>query len=333
MHAGGLLYLAETHSTVGDIFANRYIFLLIGALVGFFSSYLMELIKARRLPKKELTWDLGTKAWRLDQEDGAGKVVQVAYRGQAVDNLVTRTLRFTNTGNTTIRNQLLRLELPESAKLLDIQCSPTPPPEFEVEDITESEQSSSGRSYKVGQLDPSQCVSFVINADGGDWTGWSGVHLKNREQEVKYQERAAARARADQEHVAPFVILLTLFVMDMILSIGFADLIFNAAVELIGIILGLLVLRHLSATARVISSALTRRKETDQVNYYTANKGGSIALTDYGLINVYPKDQADSNGLVGGQRSDYADSPDWTTESDPSVATGIDHRNLDGSTR
>lgn len=178
---------------------------VVAALLGFISGYLLEIVKSRRGPKTLLAWDLKIEQPELSYGAKQADRVKISYRGREVDRLVNVRYTITNTGNTSIKNQSVRFELPKDAKVLQREVDPIPEPELGVRDITDDDPAFTGFRYKIGQLDPGDAVSFAFAADGGAWHEWKGAKLHNEEANVVYQRRDVALQRDDQTHVGPFL--------------------------------------------------------------------------------------------------------------------------------
>ncbi|MFJ5599918.1 hypothetical protein ACIP95_18520 [Micromonospora parva] len=184
------------------------------ALLGFVSGYLLEIIKSKRGSRTLLSWDLRVEEPEISYGAAQADRIKISYRGHEVDRLVNVRYTITNSGNTAIKNQIVRFVLPEDAKILQRELDPTPDPELGVRDITGQDPEFVGPRYKVAQLDPGDSVSFALAADGGSWRGWNGVKLRNEDAGIVYQRRDVALRRDDQTHVAPFLFgLASIFIV------------------------------------------------------------------------------------------------------------------------
>lgn len=189
---------------VTDWSSNKLILVVSAALLGFFSGYVLELIKTRRTPRAVLSWDLRIDEPELGYGGDESTRIKISYLGREVSHLVTVRCTVTNTGNTSIKDQFVRFKIPPNAELLRRELDPVPEPEIGVMDLTDENPAFMGPRYKIGQLDRGESVSFAFAADGGSWRTRTGIVFRN-ENDVVYQRRDTAQARDDQQHIAPFL--------------------------------------------------------------------------------------------------------------------------------
>ncbi|EEP75305.1 hypothetical protein MCAG_05632 [Micromonospora sp. ATCC 39149] len=197
--------LAATSEGSADWSSSKLIIPVVAALLGFVSGYLLEIVKSKRGSRTVLAWDLKIEQPELSYGATQAERIKISYRGREVDRLITVRYTVTNTGNTSIKNQLVRFAFPQDAQILQQELDPRPEPEMGVRDITDEDPNFVGPRYKIGHLDPGDSVGFAFAADGGTWHSWGGAKLRNEETDVVYQRRDVALNRDDQMHVAPFL--------------------------------------------------------------------------------------------------------------------------------
>ncbi|MEV4121986.1 hypothetical protein [Micromonospora sp. NPDC049645] len=178
---------------------------VVAALLGFASGYFLEIVKSKRGSRTILAWDLKVEEPKISYGATHADHIKISYRGHEVDRLVNVRYTLTNSGNTTIKAQTVRFDLPKDARVLQRELDPEPEPELGVRDITNQDPQFVGPRYKISQLDPGDSVTFALAADGGSWHNWKGALLRNEEHTVVYERRDVALHRDDQTHVAPFL--------------------------------------------------------------------------------------------------------------------------------
>jgi hypothetical protein len=246
--------LAVDRSGIGAVLEQPYALLLAGALVGFGSSYVLELVKARMAPTRRLAWDVQVDT-RPDPAD-----VQVTYRGQQVDEPVFIRYRVTNIGSLVVRNQLVRFAVASGARLIDAFVAPATRPENDVSDVTAADNCPGERAYRIGYLEPGESVEFVMVGGGGRAADWTGVHGKNEEHDdVVFQRQDPARITADATQLAPFLTLFGLFAISVLLTVAlgqFADLAVVPA--LLAVFFGVMALPRLGPAMRTVANVIVR---------------------------------------------------------------------------
>ena len=208
-----------------DLAENKLLLAVFTAACGFFFALITERIKSRKALRKQLSWDVRVDDRLLQVQAGdSAKRVSVFYGGVKVQNLKQVLVSFENTGNSVIKNQYLRFRFPDESKVLEVALDPEPEPELGVAEVEDGKSSGLELRYLIAHLEVGQSVTYRIVSDGGRWLNWSGVYPFNEEGGVELQRRDAARAREDEEEVAPFVrswvMLLTFLALTIVAPPG-----------------------------------------------------------------------------------------------------------------
>lgn len=274
--------MAAAGQESSDWSSSKLVIPVVAALLGFVSGYLLEIIKTRRGPKTLLAWDLEVEQPELNYGAKRADRVKISYRGREVDRLVNVRYTITNAGNTSIKNQSVRFDIPEGAKILQRELDPIPEPELGVRDITDEDPAFAGPRYKIGQLDPGDSVSFAFAADGGAWRAWKGAKLHNEEADVVYRRRDVALQRDDQTHVGPFlfglaaILIVTTLTGAASLAIWILGKFYLVELAYYGIII-ILTVAFAAAAVYLLSHA---RRATRFIAERWANPGhGAVSLT------------------------------------------------------
>jgi hypothetical protein len=189
-----------------DLAENKFVLAIFTATCGFLLALFLERIKARKAPRKQLSWEASVDDRLLQVREGTavGKI-KIRYGPTEVQNLTQVFASFENTGTSVIKNQYIRFRFPEEAKILEVSLDPVPEPELGVSEVDDAKLPPQERRYLVAHLEVGQSVRYRIVSDGGKWLTWDGVHPFNDEGGVEFLRRDAARNREDEEEVAPFL--------------------------------------------------------------------------------------------------------------------------------
>lgn len=290
--------------------SNRLLLVVVAALLGFMSGYLLELYKGRKTPRRVLSWDLKIEEPKLIYRAANADRLKMSYNGRSVDRLVSVRYAVTNTGNTTIKDQYLRFDFPIGAEILEKDYDPAPPPEMGVADVTGEDPRYSGLRYKVGHLEPGQSVTFFFTANAGEWSDWKGVVPHNEEGGVHYQQRDVSQRRDDQEHIAPFLFGITALVVVTLLALAlFVAFTIFGRLNLVefaffSIVIALTVLfaagaanllTHAFRATRAISAALSGLS-AGGLRVQTFGENNFVAHSDNGVVRVTVRKLHKENG-------------------------------------
>jgi len=207
-----------------SVWNSAYSLAIFTAILGFIAAVITQRFQDRRSPRKGISWDVTIERPASLKKDDHNRI-GISYNGRPVADLVQVRVRIENTGNTVVKNEYLRFELPSQAMLLEMSPDPTPEPELGVEEVDEPPFSRPPRPiggepdhiYRIGHLEAGQIVSFLIVTDGGAWKTWDDIHPYNEDGGVPFQQRDIARAREDAEEVLPFIRMTTAFLLLTIL--------------------------------------------------------------------------------------------------------------------
>ena len=98
-------------------FTTKVVLLVIGAAVGFVFSLLSDRLKARRDPKKRISYDLLVGATLASVPHELAEKITVLFSGAAIEGqLYEVTCRIENTGNQVIKQQFLRFSFPQGPR-------------------------------------------------------------------------------------------------------------------------------------------------------------------------------------------------------------------------
>ncbi|MFG1894791.1 hypothetical protein ACGFIP_12305 [Micromonospora zamorensis] len=194
---------------------------LITAAVGFATSLLVERRKARREPRRQLTWSAAYERGLVRVSDDMRAKVRISYNDAEVSNLMSMVLTIANTGNRVVKNNYIRVSFsPTSAKVLEAVLDPAPEREVGVSAVDEDSHPYESR-FIIGHLERTQSVSYrFLIADVSPQASPFSVHSFNDEGDVDFVQRDAARVRSDAEHLRPFLQAATLLAATFLIPVS-----------------------------------------------------------------------------------------------------------------
>ena len=277
------MYLGASNQGFADSVTGKVSFLVLTAIIGFVSAYVLEQVKRRREPHKQISWDMDIERGLVAVSPSVKERVQVLYRNSPTDNLHAVRFRASNTGNQLIKDQYIRFEFGSRTTILDEGLDPSPPRELGVEQARMPDLPDNETRYVIKHLERGQEVNFLFVVAGQD-AGQPVPYPYNEEGNVDFTPRDVARVTEDIEHVRPFVFWLFLFLVvpPVFSSVGSGDLFYlfgDAFMALLRIVLLIPLLLHLRPVARLaqrcVSKLIADVKASREVRI---SGGGNVAL-------------------------------------------------------
>jgi hypothetical protein len=186
-------------------------FLLGSAVLGAILSYAVIRLNARRHdPRKQLSWDASTDRGLVAVRPEIRDNVSIKYKSEDVTDLVAIKCHVANTGNQLVKNERLRFAFPEGTRVLEADFAPQPEPELSASKDADN-LGPTQRAFSIGHLEVGQEVSFELIATGPNAAEWE-IHPFNEEGGVKFQSREVGRITDEQEHLVPFVVILSFLI-------------------------------------------------------------------------------------------------------------------------
>jgi len=292
--------------------SNRLLLVVLAALLGFVSAYILEVVKSRRTPRRVLSWDVNIDEPQLRSRALGPDRLRVSYLGSEVARIVTIRYTIANTGTLAVKNQLVRFRIPSDAKLLEREVDPAPEPELGVEDLTDKDPRFTGPRYKVGRLDPGQSVSIFLVADGGSWHPWQAAVLHNDDEEVTFRRREVSQRRDQGASLAIFLFSLlallvaTIYAGLISLVIWLTGRFYLYDFAYYGIVLGTTLIltawaAYLLANGLHAMRSLARKMTSaggQPAELYAAGKGSWFAYAPGGSIQVHQPPQGPPDEVV-----------------------------------
>jgi len=251
---------AAAKQTFADSVAGKVTLLALTAILGFASAFVLEQIKRKREPHKQISWDMDIERGLVAVSPSVKERVEVLYRNRPTNNLLAVRFKASNTGNQVVKSQYIRFEFSRLTTILDEDLDPPPPRELGAEQARIPELQQNETRYVIKHLERGQEVNFLFVVDGED-AGPPSPHPYNEEGDVSFIPRDVARVDEDTEHVQPFVFWTFFFLVipTIFTSISGGDYPFsNAFLAGLRIVLLVPILPHVPAIARLAQRCVSR---------------------------------------------------------------------------
>lgn len=237
-------------------FGDKVLLALLGAVLGFVSSYAITSLQRRRT-RKQLSYDTTIVKAKspIDTPRLAGGTqspIKVTYEGQSVDELSLVLCEFVNTGQTKIKDQYIRVTFPKSVRILDLVYDPEPKREQGVGLDKSWPVTANERRFHIGDLEPKERVGFQFIVTGS--SDAVPEIVPRAEDDVEVVPRSRKRERDDADKARDFIIYAILYWAG---SAAAHDLGFLIA-PLVQVLLFIPLLPYLPAFARFVVGVLAR---------------------------------------------------------------------------
>jgi hypothetical protein len=253
--------------------------LLLGsAVVGAILSYAVMRLNARHDPRKQLSWDARTDRGLVAVRPEIRDNVSIKYKNEDVIDLVAIKCHVVNTGNQLVRNERLRFAFPDGARILESDFAPQPEPELSASKVEDITFGSTQCAFTIGHLEVGQEVSFELIATGPNAEDWT-VHPYNEDGGVLFQPREVSRIRDEQEHLTPFIVIMTLLIIGPpllgSLEVSDYDILVAPFLFLARLVLVVLLIPHILPVARLARRVVARWLAKPEPNTSVTIQGGN----------------------------------------------------------
>lgn len=262
-----------------DSLTEKLALTVIGAILGFLGAYVIDRRRARREPRRRLSYEVEIAQALVEVQPHIRSRMQIIYGGREVGDLAHVRCRITNTGNRVVKHHDLRFTFPEGATLLEAYLDPEPEPELGVMLVGESSRPRAERRYRIAHLERGESVTYNFVTAGGDFRGWR-PRSHNDEGDVAFQRGGVDVATADAAHVTRFLLILVVYylVTSVVgtVSFGYLTDLLLLTVHVAAIVA---LAPHLLPTIRVVQRLLTRRAaDSGPVTNVVAGDDGSVVV-------------------------------------------------------
>jgi hypothetical protein len=189
---------------------GKFLIPLAAAGLGFLANLLLDSLRRRREPRRQLAYSwVETPITLPIRDDAVAPRLQLTYAGRAVSELHTVTYQIRNSGNLLLKEQYLRFEFADGLRILDSGFVRPPAPELQSEAHVTSpvvlpQPATALGHFKLGHLNPRDEVVLFLLVEGQPYEA-PNVHLYNAESEVEIVETSVQQVRAERERIAALI--------------------------------------------------------------------------------------------------------------------------------
>lgn len=184
---------------------------LVSAILAFIGSYVLALQKQRKEPQKQLSYDTTIRKGLVEIESDIRDKVQVLYKNQKIEDLYHIACNIENTGNTVIKNQYIRFDLPADSNIVDYFFEPVPEREIGAQETDEGLNLNEKR-YLIKHIERGQRVGFRFLLTSSKSVSIY-LHPFNEEGNVAFVPRTISKAQDERYFVSRFVYLYFLYIL------------------------------------------------------------------------------------------------------------------------
>lgn len=279
---------------------------IVGALLSLGATLYVNRRNAMRA-RRRLTWSVAIDSQALAIPADVREKVSISYEHQIIADLATVRCTIINDSLQGVRNHQLRFFAPEHGRILDFSARPAPEPERGYEDDSDPSRLDVERVVKIGYLGPTETISFLIVASGGDWPLWPGPRSSNPTEDIEFERREVAQQIDDREHVRPFVFWSVILFFQSS-ALGFLprvnlDLLPSPEGLIAAILFIFFLLPHLGPVSRLAASAVTNLAQRRRENAHITTGPNSVILyeatssAERGIM-IYPSSKDDATSDV-----------------------------------
>lgn len=248
------------------------------AVIGAILSYAVMRLNARHDPRRQLSWDARTDRGLVAVRPEIRDNVSIQYKSEDVTDLVAVKCHIVNTGNQLVKNERLRFSFPDGVRILESDFAPRPEPELSAAKVDDPTFGVSQCAFTIGHLEIGQEVSVELIATGPNAENWA-VHPYNEDGGVLFQPRDVGRIRDEQEHLTPFIVIMTLLIIGPpllgSLEVSDYDIFVAPLLFLLRLVLVILLIPHLLPVARLARRVVVRWLANPEPNTSVTIQGGN----------------------------------------------------------
>jgi hypothetical protein len=278
---------------------SKIVLALVGALLGFLASYVLDRMKRRREPRKRISYDLIVGAGMASVPPELAEKVAVTFAGDRVDGqLYEVRARVTNTGNQVVKKQYLRFSFPEKSTVLDTYLVESAPPEFGVQDAPLENQDPSDFRWLIGHIEKGESVEFGMLVVSSHSSAPKVIGY-NEEGGVELESIAAAARNDDADHIEPLILftVLSIFAPPAVEAARlFAGSLTNVLEMFIRIALLAGLLPHVLPVARLVAKRMIAKPEVSGAVRIQNESGPLFLATGSSMIRASLSDSSSKKG-------------------------------------
>ena len=246
-----LLATAYLQLLTGDLATKVALPILTGAL-GFLGSYALNERNLRRQPHKRLSYQKEVSNGVRGIAEGIKDKARITYNGEMVEDIYYASVNLINSGNTVIKKQYVRVEVPDTCRIIDDYFEPLPEPEMGALQVEATKTDKRQRRYFIDHLEHGEQLSLRVVFTGP--VAQLGLHPFNEEGDVQFVEESAVVVQDQSVHVMRFLFFAILLILLPSLLPGSLD-VFALPLALI---LFLFLVPHIRPFAQVMTQLIAR---------------------------------------------------------------------------
>jgi len=267
---------------------EKFILVLVGALLGFLSNYLLAKRKERK-ETKELSYELDVKEAIIRGDSPIKNHISLQYKNNTIDNLTFVSCIVKNTGQNVIKDENIRFEFTsKDCQILEDYFDPTPQPELAViSETVELERLRFERKYKIGHLVKEKEVKFNFVVGGAN--PQLKIHDKNPTGDVKFNEKSINIKKSEANTLKNFFFVnFSLILLYPLLNSSFLK---NISLDVIwGIAFVILNISFVRPISEILSNSISNRKgkKSQQMEHFSFGGGGNniVVLDGSGGVSL-----------------------------------------------
>lgn len=205
-------YAQSTLSPTGPYadFLQKSGIALVSAFFGFLGNFILNQIKARNEPKKELSYEkIISKGFVADNKKIDDKV-KIFYDNEETDGLYYVEFNLQNSGTSVVKKQQIRFDFGVGNSIIDSYFEPEPERELGVKRVEDSQILLNERTFSIAHLERDRDVRFRFIIDGKAEPTLT-IHPFNDEGNVSVVPGRVVTEANDRYHVMSILRLFVLF--------------------------------------------------------------------------------------------------------------------------
>ncbi len=278
-------------------FWENFVVAVISVFLTIVGTYLLDALKRRREPKKQLSFDQSTEGIISGLDRDLRRKLSVAYNGKTLDELFSSRVRIENCGNSVVQSQRVRFTWPPDATVLDASFIPEIP-EYGV--AVAEDPKPFELVYKLGQLEKEQYLEFTFLVSSPQKPEL-GIFGSNPAGDVGFLKRSSRLAASESESLTRFARFVILFLTIPQLSylIPFGELA-GIVASVIRLGLFITIIPDIPNATRAIAALMLRFRDRSAPNLSIdrSELTNSVLLIDSGssMVNLPASRNPDENG-------------------------------------
>ncbi len=198
---------AEQKALISSELVNGIIVAVVSGIVGFLASFIIERIKKKSEPRKQISYSKVLKSGIVGNiEKDIESKISILYKGTPAQNMFYALFDIENTGNQQVKNQEIRFEFTDKSEVLDIfYCPKKIQPEMGLQELSEPNLGKHERKFRIGVIKPKENLGFRFIIQGSENESLDfGFHTRN-DDDVNFIKVEDKKVADDIDQVREFL--------------------------------------------------------------------------------------------------------------------------------